>query len=68
MYSMASMATDVLPEYDGHPNDYYADSLLGIIGMTPVGHSLHLRARGPGLPHVWQLHGNTEDRGGLCHV
>jgi len=38
MYSMASEATDVLPAYNGHPNEYYADSLLGIIGFTPVGH------------------------------
>jgi TonB-dependent receptor len=37
MYAMASQATDVLPQYDGNPNDYYADSLLGIIGVTPVG-------------------------------
>jgi hypothetical protein len=36
MYSMSSQATDRLPGYDGNPNDYYADSLLGIIGRDPV--------------------------------
>jgi hypothetical protein len=38
MYAMASQATDVLPGYDGNPNDYYADSLLGIIGRDPNTH------------------------------
>ena len=38
MYSMSSQATDILPGYDGNPNDYYADSLVGIIGQDPITH------------------------------
>ncbi|MCX6832190.1 MAG: TonB-dependent receptor, partial [candidate division Zixibacteria bacterium] len=38
MYSMTSQATDRLPGYDGNPNDYYADSLVGIIGQDPITH------------------------------
>jgi hypothetical protein len=38
MYSMSSQATDILPGYDGNPNDYYADSLVGIVGQDPITH------------------------------
>jgi hypothetical protein len=38
MYSMGSQATDVLPSYNGDPNAYYANSLLGIIGVNPNNH------------------------------